>query len=158
MMAPRPREAVLKIAAYVGGESELPGINRVRKLSSNEGAFGPPPAAQAAFAQVAGEQHRYPDGGSAALRRAIGARFGLNPDSIVCGTGSDELIQHLCHVYGGPGTDVIVSMHGFAIVKHSASRTRSATCQSCALMLSFRTWMPPLSERVPGTTWRMVRS
>jgi histidinol-phosphate aminotransferase len=115
MMAPRPREAVLKIAAYVGGESELPGINRVRKLSSNEGAFGPPPAAQAAFAQVAGEQHRYPDGGSAALRRAIGARFGLNPDSIVCGTGSDELIQHLCHVYGGPGTDVIVSMHGFAM-------------------------------------------
>ena len=43
------------------------------------------------------------------LRRAIGARFKLDPDKIVCGTGSDELIQHLCHIYGGPGTEIIDS-------------------------------------------------
>jgi histidinol-phosphate aminotransferase len=106
---------VLKIAAYVGGESKLPGANRVVKLSSNEGAFGPPPAAMAAFARVAADLHRYPDGGSADLRRAIGARFALDPERIVCGTGSDELIQHLCLIYGGPGTDIIMSMHGFSM-------------------------------------------
>jgi histidinol-phosphate aminotransferase len=105
----------MRIAAYVGGESHLPGVNRVMKLSSNEGAFGPPPAAQAAFARAAAELHRYPDGGSAALRRAIGARFGLDPARIVCGTGSDELIQHLCHIYGGPGTDILMTMHGFTM-------------------------------------------
>ncbi len=115
MTAPRPRDDVMKIHAYVGGESKIPGVNRIIKLSSNEGAFGPPQAAQAAFARVAAEIHRYPDGGSVELRRAIGARFGLSPERIVCGTGSDELIQHLCLIYGGPGTDIIMSLHGFSM-------------------------------------------
>ncbi len=115
MTAPRPRPEVLKIDAYVAGESKLPGVNRIIKLSSNEGAFGPPPAASAAFARVAAELHRYPDGGSVELRRALGARFGLDPERIVCGTGSDELIQHLCHAYGGPGTEIVMSMHGFTM-------------------------------------------
>ena len=111
----RPRPEVLAIAAYVPGEAEVAGANRVIKLSANEGAFGPPPSAQAAYARMAAELHRYPDGGSAALRRAIGARFGLDPARIVCGTGSDELIGHLCHIYGGPGTDIVMSMHGFTM-------------------------------------------
>jgi histidinol-phosphate aminotransferase len=115
MTRPVPRAEVLRIEAYVGGESKLPGVNRIIKLSSNEGPFGPAPGAQAAFARVAGELHRYPDGASAELRRAIGIAFGLDPARIVCGTGSDELIQHLCHAYSGPGTDVIMSMHGFSM-------------------------------------------
>ncbi len=112
---PRPRPEVMAIHAYVGGEGKLPGINRVIKLSSNEGPFGPPPGAKAAAEKAAAEIHRYPDGGSNELRRAIGARFGLDPARIVCGTGSDELIQHICHIYGGPGTDIVMSMHGFTM-------------------------------------------
>jgi histidinol-phosphate aminotransferase len=119
--APTPREAVLQIEAYVGGESKLPGVNRIIKLSSNEGAFGPPPAASKAYAEISANLHRYPDGGSAALREAIGARFGLDPARIVCGTGSDELIQHLCHIYGGPGTDILMSMHGFSMYQISGT-------------------------------------
>jgi histidinol-phosphate aminotransferase len=106
---------VLKIEAYKAGESKVQGANRIVKLSSNEGAFGPPPSAIAAFAEVAANIHRYPDGGSVELRRAIGERFGLDPERIVCGTGSDELIGHLCHIYGGPGTDTLMSMHGFTM-------------------------------------------
>ncbi len=112
-MSPRPRPELLEIAPYVGGESTLAGINRVHKLSSNEGAFGPPPAAQAAYAALAPELHRYPDGGAEALRRAIGTRFGLDPARIVCGAGSDELIGLLCQAYGGAGTELIMSAHGF---------------------------------------------
>ncbi len=115
MTAPQPRAAVLAIAAYVGGDSKLAGHNRTIKLSSNETPFGPPPGAREAFLRVATEQHRYPDGGSAELRRAIGRRFGLDPARIVCGTGSDELIQHLALIYGGPGADILMSMHGFAM-------------------------------------------
>jgi histidinol-phosphate aminotransferase len=115
MTGPTPRPEIMTIAAYVGGESKVRGVNRVLKLSSNEGAFGPPESAQEAFRQVAAEIHRYPDGGSAALRRAIGERFGLDPERIVCGTGSDELIQHLCHIYGGPGADILMTMHGFTM-------------------------------------------
>jgi histidinol-phosphate aminotransferase len=121
MTAPKPRSEILTIDAYVGGESDIPGVNRIIKLSSNEGAFGAPPAAQAAYARVAAEIHRYPDGGSAALRTAIGARFGLDPARIVCGTGSDELIQHLCHIYGGPGTDIVMSVHGFSMYQISGT-------------------------------------
>jgi histidinol-phosphate aminotransferase len=62
-------------------------VNRIVKLSSNEGAFGPPPAAVEAIRAMAAEAHRYPDGGAKALREAIGARFGLDPARIVSATG-----------------------------------------------------------------------
>lgn len=118
---PQPRDHVMQIDAYIGGESKVPGVNRIVKLSSNEGAFGPPPSAVAAFTEVAANIHRYPDGGSGELRRAIGARFRLDPERIVCGTGSDELIGHLCHIYAGPGCDILMSMHGFSMYQISGT-------------------------------------
>jgi histidinol-phosphate aminotransferase len=114
-MSPRPRASVLEIDPYVGGESKAAGQNRTVKLSANEGAFGVPPGAIAAVEALATEQHRYPDGGALALRQAIGARFGLDPAQIVCGAGSDDLIYQLCLAYGGPGTELIMSRHGFSI-------------------------------------------
>jgi histidinol-phosphate aminotransferase len=119
--APRARAEVLTIAAYVPGEAKVAAANRIIKLSANEGPFGPPPGAKAAAAKAAAEMNRYPDGGSVELRRAIGARFGLDPERIVCGTGSDELIQHICHIYGGPGTDIVMSMHGFTMYQISGT-------------------------------------
>jgi histidinol-phosphate aminotransferase len=115
MTSPRPRPEILEISPYVGGESSVPGVNRVYKLSSNEGAFGVPPGAQVAYKQQAEEIFRYPDGSAEELRRAIGARFGLDPERIVCGAGSDDLIYQLCLAYGGHGRDIIMSEHGFAI-------------------------------------------
>jgi histidinol-phosphate aminotransferase len=112
---PQPRPTILSIEPYVGGESKVPGVNRVVKLSSNEGAFGPPPGAVAALAEAAREAHRYPDGGATAMREAIGARFDLDPARIVCGNGSDELIQHLILAYGGEGTELVMSEHGFVM-------------------------------------------
>ncbi|HYZ62088.1 MAG TPA: histidinol-phosphate transaminase, partial [Acetobacteraceae bacterium] len=114
-MSPRPRSGILEISAYVAGESKIAGQNRIVKLSSNEGAFGTPPAAQAAYVEAAAEAFRYPDGGAAELRRAIGARFGLDPARIVCGAGSDELIYLLALAYGGPGTELLVTEYGFSI-------------------------------------------
>ena len=113
--SPVPRPEVMKIAAYVPGEAKVAGANRVIRLASNEGAFGPPPGAMQAYAKLAGEIYRYPDGGSTELRRAIGKRYGLDADRIVCGTGSDELIGHIAHIWGGPGRDIIMSMHGFTM-------------------------------------------
>ncbi len=115
MTGPRPRPEILRIEPYVGGESKAPGQNRTIKLSSNEGAFGVPPGAKRAAEALAGEQHRYPDGGALALRQAIGAKFELDPARIVCGAGSDDLIYQLCLAYGGPGTELIMSRHGFSI-------------------------------------------
>jgi len=111
--APVPRPGILDIAAYVGGDSEVEGASTVMKLSSNESALGPSPKAMAAYRALADELHRYPEGGSTKLRAAIGARYGLDPERIVCGAGSDELIGLLVRGYVGVGDEVIHSRHGF---------------------------------------------
>lgn len=119
MSTPVARAEVFSVAPYVGGESKLAGFATPVKLSSNEGAFGPPPGAIAALSDLGGHMHRYPDGSAAALRRAIGETFGLDPAKIVCGNGSDEILSLLIQAYGGPGTELIMSTHGFAIYEIS---------------------------------------
>jgi histidinol-phosphate aminotransferase len=59
--------------------------------------------------------HRYPDGASTAARQALGKSFGLDPAKIICGNGSDEVLSLLIQAYGGPGTELIMSAHGFSI-------------------------------------------
>jgi histidinol-phosphate aminotransferase len=116
----RPRPGILEIEPYVGGKAEVAGIARAIKLSANESPLGPSPRAIAALQAMAPQMHRYPDGGAEQLRRAIGARFDLDPDRIVCGAGSDELIQLLMRAYAGPGDEVVYSAHGFLMFKLSA--------------------------------------
>lgn len=125
-MKPLPRPSILNIEPYRGGEAELPGVNRVIKLSSNEGALGPSPAAIEAYRREACEIHRYPDGGASALRRAIAIVWNLDAERIVCGAGSDDLLCLLAQAYGGPGTETIVTRHAFAmypIYAHYAGST-----------------------------------
>jgi histidinol-phosphate aminotransferase len=82
-------------------------------LSANENPLGCSPKAVAAFQAVATGLNRYPEGGSVALRAAIGGVHDLNPAHIVCGAGSDELITLLIRAYAGPGDEVLYSQHGF---------------------------------------------
>jgi histidinol-phosphate aminotransferase len=77
-------------------QAEL-GLDRIVKLASNEGAFGPLPAAVAAFEGAAGELNRYPDGGGMRLREALAERHGVPVEQVVLGNGADELIR-LCAV------------------------------------------------------------
>ena len=97
------------------GESTVPGVNRVLKLSSNEGAFGVPPGAQAAYAKAAGEAAPLPGRRrrrtAAGDRRAVRARSGADR----LRRRSDDLIYQFCLAYGGPGRDIVMSAHGFAI-------------------------------------------
>lgn len=114
------RPTIMNISPYVGGESKLQGQDRVIKLSSNEGPFGPSPKAVQAMTDAAKTMHRYPDGGAVALRDAIAKRFGLDASRIVCGAGSDEIISLLCYAYAGPGDEVLYSEHGFLMYPISA--------------------------------------
>ncbi len=110
---PVPRPGILDIAPYVGGEAKAEGVTRPIRLASNESALGPSPKAVAAYRALAAEIHRYPDGTAAELRAAIGRRHGLDPERIVCGAGSDELITLLLRAYAGVGDEVLYSRHGF---------------------------------------------
>ncbi|MCW2243968.1 histidinol-phosphate transaminase [Azospirillum canadense] len=122
---PVPRPGILDIAPYVGGEH----AGHIR-LASNEGALGPSPKAVEAYQRAAAELHRYPDGGSAALRKAIAARYGLDAERIVCGAGSDELISLLIRAYAGPGDEVLYSQHGFLMYPIGAKSVGATPVQA----------------------------
>ena len=111
---PEPRPGILAIAAYVPGD-ERSAAARVFKLSSNETPLGPSPVAIEAYRANADRLHVYPEGSSRILRDAIGAAYGLNPERIVCGNGSDELIGLLTKAYAGPGDEVLFTEHAFAM-------------------------------------------
>ena len=115
--APTPRPGILDISPYVPGESSVPGGVKPIKLSSNETPLGPSPKAIAAYRAAAEELDRYPDGAATVLRDAIAKLYGLNPDRIVCGNGSDELINLIAHAYLGPGDEAVYSAHGFLMYK-----------------------------------------
>lgn len=115
--APSPRPGVLDIQAYVPGRDHVEGVDRVFKLSSNETPLGPSPKAVAAYREAAGSLAIYPDGGATALRRAIAAKHGIDPDRIVCGTGSDELLALIANAFIGPGDEAVYSRHGFLVYR-----------------------------------------
>jgi histidinol-phosphate aminotransferase len=116
----RPKAGILDIAPYVGGQSAIPGANRVVKLSSNENPHGPSPRALEAFGAEADRLAAYPDGGHARLRAAIAEVHGLDPGRILCGNGSDECLALLAQAYAGPGDEVIHTEHGFGLYRINA--------------------------------------
>jgi len=116
----------MDVAPYVGGSHEVAGVERVIVLSANENPLGAGDRAKEAYAAAAATLHRYPEGGAEELRRAIGRSFGLAPERIVCGAGSDELISLLIRAYAGPGDEVLQSQYGFLMYAISA-KTAGAT-------------------------------
>src|SRR5262245_61625133 len=112
---PQPRPGLLDIDPYVPGKSSAPGVARVFKLSSNETPLGPSPQAIAAYRAVADHLQDYPDGSATALRKAIGHTFGLDPNRIVCGAGSDDLLNLLADAYLRDGDEAIHTTHAFLV-------------------------------------------
>ena len=111
----RPQPGILQIAPYRGGASRVPGVADVVKLSSNENPFGPCDAAKEAWRRSGHDLHRYPSGDHAALRAAIGEAHRLDPERIVCGNGSGEMLHLIAQAYSGPGDEVLYTEHGFGL-------------------------------------------
>ncbi len=110
---PKPKPGILDIQAYVGGKSKIEGVDHPIKLSSNENVLGCSPLAQAAFAQTAHQLNLYPDGRCDALRAAVAEKFGLEPERLIFGCGSDEVFTMLAQVYCEPGDNVVQGQYGF---------------------------------------------
>ena len=111
---PAPKAGILDIEAYVPGKSFAKG-DKIFKLSSNESPIGASPMAIEAFKAASEKLATYPDGSASALREAIAARYGLNAERIICGAGSDEILQLLAHAYLGPGDEAVYSQYGFMV-------------------------------------------
>ena len=122
---PLPKPWIEAIHAYVPGKSAGADGRPLVKLSANENPLGSSPAALAARSNAA-EPSRYPDPDSTALRESIGALHGIDPARIVCGTGSDELLNLAAQGYAGVGDEVLYVRYGFAVYDIAARRCGAA--------------------------------
>jgi histidinol-phosphate aminotransferase len=89
------------------------GLDRVVKLASNEGPWGPFPAALEALERHAASLNRYPDGGAYHLRNAIAARHGVEPANVITAAGADAVIGHLSLAALDPGDEVVTAWPSF---------------------------------------------
>lgn len=123
MTALIPRNGVLQLAPYQQGQSHIEGVQAPIKLSSNESSYGPSPAAVSAYKNYAPFLHRYADGAQTELREAIATVHGLDASRIICGNGSDELIQLISRTYIGDGDEALLNENGFVMSRiHAAAQ------------------------------------
>ena len=109
MALPVPRPNLLTLQPYKAVGGFVPRYN----LSANETCLGTSPAVADVVAAVMSNLFEYPDGGCGALRAAIGARYDLEPEVIVCGAGSEELISLIVQAYAAPDDEVLFSEYAF---------------------------------------------
>jgi len=122
MTAPLPKPWILGISPYVPGRAAGDDGRKLAKLSSNENPLGTSERARAAYAAAATSLDRYPDAASTALRDAIAAANGLEPERVICGTGSDELLHLACGAHAGVGDEVLFVRYGFSVYPIAARR------------------------------------
>jgi histidinol-phosphate aminotransferase len=89
------------------------GLERVVKLASNEGPWGPFPAALEALERSARTLNRYPDGGTFHLRNAVAERHGVDPANVITAAGADAIIGHLSLAALDPGDEVVTGWPSF---------------------------------------------
>ena len=105
------------IEAYKPGKSSIKKLKKVIKLSANESALGMSPRVKRIITNKNLNFFRYPDGKSKKLRNQLAKKFNCNQDRIICGAGSDEVIQMLCQLFLKPQDEVIVPQFSFLMYR-----------------------------------------
>lgn len=92
------------------------------KLDANESPYGLSPELRERFLFLLKDLdlNRYPEAGSMSLRASFAARFGVSPESLTVGNGSDELIAILCTALSSPGSQVLIPIPTFAMYRIAA--------------------------------------
>src|SRR5262249_463119 len=112
------REALAGIVPYEPrnpveeAQREL-GLERVVKLASNEGPYGPFPGAVEAIERALAEFNRYPDGGCYRLRTTLADRLGVRFEEITVCAGADAVIGYVCQASLEPGGEVVAGWPAF---------------------------------------------
>ena len=116
----RPIEEVARELGFADAEEII-------KLASNENAIGPSPKAVAAMRRVVRQMHLYPDGGAFYLRRALAAKLGVEPDQIMVGHGSNEILALLGQAFLGPDSEIVMAQGAFVVYRLVADACRART-------------------------------
>ncbi len=112
-----PKFKKFKIEAYKPGKSKVKKLKKVIKLSANESALGISPMAKKLISNKKMFLDKYPDGKSQDLKKAISKKYNCDLNKIICGAGSDEVIQMLCQLYLNPKDEVIVPEYSFLMYR-----------------------------------------
>jgi histidinol-phosphate aminotransferase len=112
-----PKFKTFKIEAYKPGKSNIAKMKNAIKLSANESAFGVSPKVKKVLGNKNLILSKYPDSKSKILRKEISKKFNCNFDKIICGAGSDEIIQMICQLYLRPFDEVIVPQYSFLMYR-----------------------------------------
>ena len=112
-----PKFKNIRIEAYKPGRSKIGKLKNIIKLSANESALGISPRAKKAIFSKNINSSKYPDGKSKALRKEISKVYNCDFNKIICGSGSDEIIQMVCQLYLNPLDEVIVPQYSFLMYR-----------------------------------------
>ena len=112
-----PKFKKFNIEAYKPGKSKFKKLKKIIKLSANESALGMSPKATKILSNKKFNLERYPDGKSQNLRAEISKKFDCNRDKIICGAGSDEVIQMICQLFLKPKDEVVVPQYSFLMYR-----------------------------------------
>ena len=115
MSKPAAKPWIDEIHAYKPGKSSADDGRPLIKLSANENPLGTSPAAMAALAGAREQAAFYADPACTGLREALGKLHDLNPDQIVCGTGSGEMLHCAVQAFAGAGDEVLFSRYSFSL-------------------------------------------
>ena len=105
------------IEAYKPGKSRVKKIRKIVKLSANESALGVSPRVKKIISNQNLNFSRYPDGNSTKLRDQISKKFKCDKNKIICGAGSDEVIQMLCQLFLKPNDEVLLPQFSFLMYR-----------------------------------------
>jgi histidinol-phosphate aminotransferase len=111
---PLPKPGIMDIHAYVPGKAAAPGIANPVKLSANENPLGSSPKAHEAYESADKSLHVYPDPRTTIVRTAIADTYGVEPDRLIFGCGSDEVFALLNQTFLEPGDNMVQGEFGFA--------------------------------------------
>ena len=112
-----PKFKTFRIEAYKPGKSNIGQIKNVIKLSANESALGFSPKVKKVLSNRNLILSKYPDSKAKVLRKEISKKFNCDFNKIICGAGSDEIIQMICQLYLKPSDEVIVPQYSFLMYR-----------------------------------------
>ena len=112
-----PKFKKFKIEAYKPGKSKFKKLKKIIKLSANESALGMSPSVAKIISNQKLNLERYPDGKSELLRKEISKIYKCNFEKIICGAGSDEVIQMICQLFLKPKDQVVVPQYSFLMYR-----------------------------------------
>ena len=112
-----PKFKTFKIEAYKPGKSDIRKIQNPIKLSANESALGVSPRALKVLQSKDFVMSKYPDSKASNLRKEIAKKYKCDLDKIICGAGSDEIIQMICQLYLKPSDEVVVPQYSFLMYR-----------------------------------------